>query len=599
MIDFLGADAPHASRGEHELGGMGSSTESVDACYRLLADVTTDVVLKVDANDVIQFVSPSMRHYGYEPSSLIGRRGAEFIHPDDLNRVLENLAADAAAGTRLSSLDRTHRVRAADGTYVWMEANTATVRDDSGAITALVCHMRDISERRAALVALAQSEARYRQLAESSSDVVIKVDRNDVISYISPSVRRYGYEPQELVGVSGYTLIHPDDLSKLGELIAELFDTGRIDPSRDRSYRVRAADGRYFWMEGSPTIVFDDAGQPREVISQLRDVTERYLALEEAREQTRRAKLAEGIAGAAHWRLDLKTQIVSCTEHLYTVTGLDASRPVDLASFLGVFHPDDSGAARARMQLILAGKPPGDPTVMRVLRPDGVVRHVIGNSVIERAADGTLMALVGTFMDVTHWREAELALEASDARFKLLAENASDIVTESNAAGEFVYVSPAVKTLTGFAPEEVVGRRAFDFVHPEDRAAVRRRFAQAIAEGGPCQIQYRALCKGGGTIWVEARPTFSKDPATGEVVSVSDVIRDITEQKALEAALQNAIADAEAAAAVKSEFLANMSHELRTPLTSIIGFTRLAVEQADLSPRRGTTSTGSARRAAP
>ena len=83
---------------------------------------------------------------------------------------------------------------------------------------------------------------------------------------------------------------------------------------------------------------------------------------------------------------------------------------------------------------------------------------------------------------------------------------------------------------------------------------------------------------------MESKPTFVTDPDNGRLVGLSDVMRDVTSHKMLEARLRQAQAEAEAAVAVKTEFLANMSHELRTPLTSIIGFTSLAGEQPDLAP---------------
>ena len=68
------------------------------------------------------------------------------------------------------------------------------------------------------------------------------------------------------------------------------------------------------------------------------------------------------------------------------------------------------------------------------------------------------------------------------------------------------------------------------------------------------------------------------------MTAVQDVARDISGRKALEAALEEARAEAEAAAAVKAEFLSNMSHELRTPLTAVLGFSRLIEDQPELSP---------------
>ncbi|HZZ87196.1 MAG TPA: ATP-binding protein, partial [Caulobacteraceae bacterium] len=140
--------------------------------------------------------------------------------------------------------------------------------------------------------------------------------------------------------------------------------------------------------------------------------------------------------------------------------------------------------------------------------------------------------------------------------------------------------------LTGFRPEELVGRPFSALMHPEDAETVQAMCAAVFQSKGriaPWTVEFRATHKSGQPIWMECRPTLVSDPATGRYVGITDVISDVTQRKALEAELRAARAQAEAAAQVKAEFLANMSHELRTPLTSILGFTGLAGEQPELS----------------
>ncbi len=179
-------------------------------------------------------------------------------------------------------------------------------------------------------------------------------------------------------------------------------------------------------------------------------------------------------------------------------------------------------------------------------------------------------------------RQAMAALALSEARYRRLADNASDIVTEADLRGRFTYVSPAVATVTGFSESEFVGQRAIDLVHPDDRDRVKQEIAVALTSAAPKPIEHRHICKDGRVIWMECRPTLAHDPATGAPVAVTDVLRDITERKHLESQLRHARTEAEMATAVKSEFLANMSHELRTPLTAILGFSKLLGERADL-----------------
>jgi PAS domain S-box-containing protein len=186
--------------------------------------------------------------------------------------------------------------------------------------------------------------------------------------------------------------------------------------------------------------------------------------------------------------------------------------------------------------------------------------------------------------------QANAALARSEARFRQLAENAQDMIVHSNMRGIIQYASPACLAMVGFTPEELVGREGMQAVHPEDREAVRATVANEVAEliagrrNGPSRVEYRAVRKDGAVVWLESRPAIQRDPLTGRVTGITDIVRDITDHKAMERQLREARNDAETAAAVKGEFLANMSHELRTPLTSVLGFARLVDDEPDLSP---------------
>jgi len=187
--------------------------------------------------------------------------------------------------------------------------------------------------------------------------------------------------------------------------------------------------------------------------------------------------------------------------------------------------------------------------------------------------------------------ETSAAAERSEAKFRLLAESALDIIAHSDLRGNMTYVSPASRSIMGYAPEELLGTAYLAALHPEDLVRIdeavraQRDCGDAASAPPASTVEYRAFRKDGAMIWLESRPTLACDPVTGAPTGITDIIRDVTARKTLELELRAARAEAEAAAAVKGEFLANMSHELRTPLTAVIGFANLAAEEPNLSPR--------------
>lgn len=187
--------------------------------------------------------------------------------------------------------------------------------------------------------------------------------------------------------------------------------------------------------------------------------------------------------------------------------------------------------------------------------------------------------------------ETRAAAQRSEAQFRLLAESALDIIAHSDLHGQMTYISPAARSITGYMPDDLLGRGYLQILHRGDT----QRLAEVVRAQRDCPsldeaptavtVEYRAFRKDGTIIWLESRPTLACDPVTGQPTGITDIIRDITARKALEMDLRAARAEAETAAAVKGEFLANMSHELRTPLTAVIGFANLLADEPELSAR--------------
>ena len=175
------------------------------------------------------------------------------------------------------------------------------------------------------------------------------------------------------------------------------------------------------------------------------------------------------------------------------------------------------------------------------------------------------------------------AAAESEARFRRLSEHASDVISSVRAGGDFQYVSPAITAVAGWAPEDLVGRRPRDFVHPDDIGGLAAALA-ALAAGAPGDergMEYRFRRKDGGWVWIQSNPQVVPDE--GGPSTYIDVARDVTERRELEAELRQARADAERAAAAQAEFLADMSHELRTPLTAVLGYASLLALQPELT----------------
>ena len=172
-------------------------------------------------------------------------------------------------------------------------------------------------------------------------------------------------------------------------------------------------------------------------------------------------------------------------------------------------------------------------------------------------------------------RRSREELEAASRANRLIMEHSLDVICAIDAQGRFVTMSPACMNVWGYAPEELIGRRYIDFVHPDD-VEMTNQAAASVMEGKPVQdFENLYRHKDGSTVpivwsafWSEAEDTMFC------------VARDNTERKRAEAELRAAKASAEQAYQAKSQFLAYMSHELRSPLNAILGFSEILEDQS-------------------
>ena len=375
-------------------------------------------------------------------------------------------------------------------------------------------------------------------------------------------------------------LIHPDDAGRLQACLQRAVATGQGGAFE---CRIRRIDGDWIHFQASYCVESDAKGHTL-VHGVSRDVTAEVQARNTVLEARRQSDLAAALTGIGFWRAERQSGRVEWSDGMFRIHGVDpAEGPPTREGIKELVHPEDRAAWLKHVADTAQDE--AEQTSVRIVTPDGEVRHIQTRGFAERDADGKIVARVGTCVDITDLKRAESAAQESEAVHRFLSDNAPDMIARLSPEGQIKYVSPSCERVFGYTPEEHMRLTPMDMCHPDDLPMIGDAIRAMVANRRTRldePLTYRARRKDGRWIWVEANPHLVLNDE-GDPVEFVDIVRDVTQAKDFEAELEKALVRAEAAAAAKAAFLANMSHELRTPLTSIIGFARLLGDRSELT----------------
>jgi PAS domain S-box-containing protein len=468
--------------------------------------------------------------------------GLEVYHPEDRDMVAAQLLQAIASKETCSFQARMIR---ADGETRIVQSKAGCELDERGEVVALIGLFQDVTDQVRNLENLTASEARYRLLAENTSDVIVRCALDGGLLYVSPACRAWGYEPEELIGTTADRLVHPEDLERFLVNSAQLYAGEPPDPSINRQHRYRAADGRWIWLEGNPHIVRDAEGRATEIVNVFRDVTERRELQERAERMARLSALAEEVVGIGYWRVDLATGEANWSPHVATIYGLDPASEPRLDQFLAAVHPDDRPAQHARLKLAREEGIGWKLAVTRIVLPDGGLRYLEGHGYCERDAAGQVIALFGAVIDITAKVMAEISRAEDEARYRamservLLATEAGQIgVWEWNVATNAVTWDDRMHALYGLpAGEPLDVDRFLTCLHPADRPDEQAQQKTALAGEAPYDTEFRIVRPSGEVRYVRAQATVVRDD-DGMPVRLVGVNWDVTTVRDLERSLR-------------------------------------------------------------
>ena len=308
-------------------------------------------------------------------------------------------------------------------------------------------------------------------------------------------------------------------------------------------------------------------------------------------ERQRLASIIQG-TNVGTWEWNIQTGETTFNNIWAQIVGytLNDLAPISIKTWEALAHPNDIKQSSDLLERHFSGKLPFYDCQIRMKHKEGhwVWVHDRGQ-VITWTADGKPLMMFGTHTDITDRKQAENALQESELKYRRIFESLEDLYYQTDAQGIIRVLSPSSVRLTGWTPEELIGKPVTDvYADPSARGDLLRHLLQhRYVKDYEVQLKR----KDGTILHVSVGAQLLYDDK-GNPNGVSGILRDISERieaeenirrtnLQLEAATARAnemAVQAEMASIVKSEFLANMSHEIRTPMNGVIGMTGLLLD---------------------
>ncbi len=495
--------------------------ENTERCANIILETAMDGFWSVDLEGHLLSVNEAYcRMSGYEAHELVQMRITDLEArevPEETQAHMQKLLA-----TGQDRFETRHRRK--DGGVYDVEVS---VQYRPEARPPIYAFLRDITEKKRAGQELRKSEENFRTLFESAADAILIHDGEGRILVANRTgCDNYGYTRAEFAAMSISQIDTPAESAHQQERMARLMAQGEIQFETEH----RRKNGTLLAVEVKARRITWDGKEA--VMSLGRDITQRKQAEAALREANRLVEESQSVARLGTYTLDIATGIWTCSRVLEEVFGItDRDYPHNVEGWLGIVHPADRRAMQEYLIQEVLGQTKRFDREYRVVRQnDGAERWVHGLGWLDINSEGQASRMIGSIQDITERKQAELAMQESEERFRTLIEQAGDGVELLDREGRYVGFNAATLRQLGYTREEMAGLTLFDVDTQLRREDYVQAGGTAIA-GPPLMLESVHRRKDGTTFPVEI---IASAIQLGGVRHNLAVVRDITERKRVE-----------------------------------------------------------------
>ena len=516
----------------HELGKKLKESEKR---YRMLVETMNDGLCMLDASAHVAFVNERFcDKLGYSHGEVIGRSIFDFFNEHNRHIVVEQLAKRRKGEEEAYELAWSLK----NGGIMHSIVSPRALFDEHGTFLGSFAVITDITDRRRAEEKLRESEERYRLIVENMPVLICRfLPENGIITFVNEEYCKYFNKSYEdLIGHSFLELI-PE--SEHQEVKAHFESLSKNNPIITYEHQVITQDG-VRWQRWIDQALFDEQDNLIEYQSIGMDITERKQAEEALREERDRAQTYLDVVGAIIVIVDHKGRVTLINRRGCEVLGYSEEEILG-KSWIDCFIPErersliSKGLARA-----IAGKVHmGDLYENAVLTKKNEERIILWNNAVIRDDDGNLISIISSGEDITERKQAEKALQESEEKYRTIVEGIEEGYYEIDLRGNLTFFNDSLCQILDYTRNELQGANYRRFYGDE---AIRNKVFQAYnkvyrTKKSANVYDWEIVGKGNEKRYIDISISLIHDPS-GRALGFRGVVRDITERKKAEEAIQ-------------------------------------------------------------
>ncbi|MBX3006770.1 MAG: PAS domain S-box protein [Melioribacteraceae bacterium] len=513
-----------------------------EAKYRLLIENQADLVVKVDTGGQFLYVSPSYcKTFGKTENELLGSSFFPLVHPDDIQDTklqMEKLYSPPY----VCLLEQ--RAMTING-WRWFSWKDTAELDEQGKVVTIIGVGRDITERKLAEEQLLESRNKINSLLEAAP-VGIGLVKNRIILQVNDAFSTItGYSKEDVIGKSSRVLYETEDeFKRSGEVKYNMIAEKGIGVVETKWVRK---DGKVVDIILS-SVLIDKNDAMKGATFTAQDITEQKRSAEilSVSEEKHRRLFETMVQGVVYQ--DSEGHIISANPAAERILGLSLDQMMGKTSLdpgWKTIHEDGSdfpGESHPAMRALRSGQK--ENSIIGIMNQKNNKHSWVSVTAIPlfKNGDEKPHQVYTTLEDITEIKSAQKELAESEKKYKMLADNAEDVIWTMDLEGKFTYISPSIKKLRGYTVEEVMNESLWDSIAPDFHEYIRNENKAAFEYFDnygkyPTKThEIQQTTKNGNYIWVEINTSGIYD-TDGKCVGIYGVSRNIDKRKRAELAV--------------------------------------------------------------